>query len=243
MLTVPRILWRTLLLFVILHLAAIAGIFWTAAPAMTTGNPRDVTLTPTLLGLVGGGILLLLLRGQSYTAPLPIVFAAIAEGLFLGGIATYFEGRMPGIVLQVAFAGLSTVVAFLPLAATMRVRRLRRSARTLLFMAGGYLVLVLHNLTLMEMGFIPEHTAWGQGSPAVLAIPVGLILALLVIPSIAYALARAIEHTDTKVGSQTSAHHAWRVGLSIMALILWHFIETPRMLWRSCARTRRPLAG
>nr|WP_245349154.1 Bax inhibitor-1/YccA family protein [Brachybacterium fresconis] len=223
-------LWRTLLLFVILHIAAIAGILLTLAPAVTAGDPQAVTVLPWLIGLFAGVVAFTLLRDQKRLTPSLIIVAVAAEGLFLGGIATYFEGRMPGVVLQVAFAALSVVVAFLPLAATVQIRRLRRGARTLLFVAGGYAVFMLHNLTLMEMDFIPEQTAWGQGATSVLGAPLGLILAALIVPSLAYTLARTVEHTEAAANERAPAHHAWQAGLNVMALILWHIVETPRSL-------------
>lgn len=243
--TVPRMLWRTLLLFVILHLAAIAGILWTVAPAVTSGDPLAVTALPWVLALALGAIAFTLLRDERLLTPPLIIVAVAAEGLFLGSIATYFEGRLPGIVLQIAFAVLSVIVAFLPLAAIRRVRRLQRGRRTLLFTGGGYLVFVLHNLTLTEMDFIPAHTAWGQGSVSVLGAPLGFILALIVAPSTAYALARAIERTEATAQERAPASrawHAWHAGLNVMTLILWYFIETPRNL-SYVRRAAQPSSG
>ncbi|MBB2955976.1 Bax inhibitor-1/YccA family membrane protein [Pseudoclavibacter helvolus] len=231
--TVARALWVTLLLFVILHIAAIAGILWTAAPASATGDPHDVRVLPWIVGLgVGIGVIGLLRRGSSIRPSLA-VFAVAAEGLFLGGIATYFEGVLPGIVLQIVFALLSVVAAFLPLAASKRFRRLRQGPRVLLLAVTGYLVFAVHNLTLMGMDFIPEQTAWGQGSVSVLGVPVGLVLAVLVVPSIAYALARALERTEEVARDKAPSTRAWRSGLDIMGLIFWHPIDTSQALSRS----------
>lgn len=231
--TVARALWVTLLLFVILHIAAIVGILWTITPASATGDSHDVRIMPWIVGLVVGLGLIGLLRRGSNVIPLFAVFTVAAEGLFLGGIATYFEGVLPGIVLQVVFALLSVLAAFLPLAASKRFRRLRQGPRVLLLAVTGYLIFAVHNLTLMGMDFIPERTAWGQGSVSVLGIPVGLVLAVLMVPSIAYALARALQRIEESARNKAPSTRAWRSGLDIMGLILWHPIDTYQALSRS----------
>lgn len=66
-----------------------------------------------------------------------------------------------------------------------------------------------------------------------LGVPTGLVLAVLVVPSIAYALARSLETSEEAAHGQAPWVRAWRSGLVVMSLILWHPVDTSRALWFS----------
>lgn len=143
---------------------------------------------------------------------------------------TYFEEVYPGIALQVAFAVLSVVVAFLLLFAIKSVRATRRKVQIFLVILGGYFVFGLHNITLMGMDFLPEHIAWGKGAITVVGMPVGLIIVLLVVLMSAYVLVITFDRIENDVHKGFPRKQAWRSALRVMITIISCFVEAPRLL-------------
>ncbi|WP_270908828.1 Bax inhibitor-1/YccA family membrane protein [Staphylococcus saprophyticus] len=223
--TAAGALWRALILFVILHLAALAGIFSTVAPVL-----KDVTAIPWVTGLIGSIIMgIVLASRKTLSIPLIVTFT-VCEGWFLGGLATYFESVYPGIILQATFAVLSAVVAFLPLFAIKSVRVARRYLQIFLVALGGYLVFVLHNIALMGKDFLPEHIAWGKGAATVAGLSLGLIIAFIVVLMAAYALVITFERIERDVYKGFPRKYAWVSALRVMVTIVWYYVEAPRAL-------------
>ncbi|UUI04329.1 Bax inhibitor-1/YccA family protein [Oceanobacillus jeddahense] len=228
--TVSGTLWRTLILFVILHLGALVGIFSTVAPVFDTGLPQDVTVIPWVTALICGGMAgTVLAIKKNVDVPLIITFTW-SEGWFLGGFAAYFEGIYPGIILQAAFTVLSTVVAFLPLFAIKSVRAIHSKIQILLVILGGCFVFILHNLTLMGFDFLPAHIPWGKGAPTVVYVPIGLMIAFLVILMSAYVLVITYKRIENDVYRGFPRKHAWNNAFKVMITIIWYYVEAPKAI-------------
>ncbi|MGP5386955.1 Bax inhibitor-1/YccA family membrane protein [Brachybacterium tyrofermentans] len=220
--TIRNVLGKTLILFVILHAAALAGIYATVTPILHLGAEDTATAIPWLTGVVGVVVCGIALTRVRRRRILLISAFVATEGLFLGGLATYFEVVFPGILLQVAFALLSTVVALLVLLTIGPVRHLNDRAKIVLLVLGGYVVFTLHNLTLTSMDFLPETTAWGRGSAELFGAPLGLIAALLSTPLIAWALVRALSRIETRLAAGAPGPYAWEAGHHVMVTIITH---------------------
>lgn len=220
--TIGTVLGKTLVLFLILHVAALAGIYATVTPILHLGAADTATAAPWLIGLAGTIAAGIALTRARRNRPLLITVFVASEGLLLGGLATYFEVVFPGILLQVAFAILSTVVALLILLAIPPVRRTNDLTKVILLALGGYLVFALHNLTLTGMDFLPETTAWGRGSAELFGAPIGLLAALLSTPLIAWALVRVFTRVEARVTAGAPGPYAWEAGHEVMVTIITH---------------------
>src|SRR5690606_409433 len=116
-----------------------------------------------------------------------LIFAYAAfEGLFIGGISSFFEVMFSGIVLQATLATLAVVGVTLALFASGKIRASKKMAKIFMIAMIGYLVFSLLNMVLMWTGI--NDNAWGLRGAEVMGIPLGLIIGVLVVFMAAYSL-------------------------------------------------------
>ncbi|MDN5716771.1 MAG: Bax inhibitor-1/YccA family protein [Brevibacterium aurantiacum] len=223
-----RVLWAALALLVVLHLGALAGIGWAAMPAVTAGEPREVTFAPWILGGAGVVAAVWLMRRAPHRLVWILAVAAF-EGVFLGGLATYFEGLFPGVVMQVAFAILSPAAAALAMMAIPRIRNGGRAVRMVAIAGASYLLFALHNVALSGMPFLPEGTSWGQAAPKVASLPLGVVITIPVVLLTSYALTVTLEQVLCPAAREPAPRRAWQSALGIMLTIIGCSAIVPRV--------------
>jgi uncharacterized YccA/Bax inhibitor family protein len=228
--TVEDTVWKTVGLFAILLVTAVAGWIWTMSP-VTAQNPSP-TIVPWIVGLLGGFVLSLVVIFTSRKRVRPaLIFAYAAfEGLFVGGISAFFEFMWSGIVLQATLATLVVVGVTLALFASGKIRASKKATKIFMIAMVGYLVFSLVNLVLMWTGVLPAGQAFGLHSQLVFGIPLGLIIGVLVVIMAAYSLVLDFDQIQQGVRNGAPRQFAWLGAFGIMVTVVWLYIEILRIL-------------
>jgi uncharacterized YccA/Bax inhibitor family protein len=230
--TVEDTVYKTLALFAILLVGAVAGWLWTMAPVTAT-NPAP-SVAPWLIGALGGFILSMVVIFTSRKTVRPaLIFAYAAfEGLFVGGISAYFEFIWPGIVLQATLATVAVVGVTLALFASGKVRASARATKIFMIAMFGYLAFGLINVVLMMFGVFNDSNggAFGIYSMTVAGIPLGLIIGVLVVIMAAYSLVLDFDQIQQGVRNGAPRKFGWMGGFGIMVTVVWLYMEILRML-------------
>jgi uncharacterized YccA/Bax inhibitor family protein len=162
-----------------------------------------------------------------------LIFAYAAfEGLFVGGIAAYFEFLWPGIVLQATLATVAVVGVTLALFASGKVRASARATKIFMIAMFGYLAFGLINVVLMMLGVFNESNGGGFGiySMKVAGIPLGLIIGVLVVIMAAYSLVLDFDQVQQGVRNGAPRVFGWLGAFGIMVTVVWLYLEILRML-------------
>ncbi|WP_127474366.1 Bax inhibitor-1/YccA family membrane protein [Microbacterium sulfonylureivorans] len=225
--SVEDTVWKTVGLFAVLLVGAVAGWIWTMAPVAETGMP---TIMPWIIGGLVGFVLSLVVIFTSRKKIRPaLIFAyAAAEGLFVGGISAFFEIQWEGIVLQATLATLSVVGVTLALFASGKVRASKKATKIFMIAMVGYLVFSLLNLVLMWTGVAPN--AFGLLSETFMGIPLGLIIGVLVVIMAAYSLVLDFDSIQQGVRNGAPRQYGWLGGFGIMVTVVWLYIEILRII-------------
>ncbi|MCX6501761.1 MAG: Bax inhibitor-1/YccA family protein [Microbacterium sp.] len=230
--TVEDTVHKTLALFGILLVGAVAGWLWTMSPVTAT-NPAP-SMAPWLIGALGGFVLSLVVIFTSRKTVRPaLIFAYAAfEGLFVGGISAYFEYIWPGIVLQATLATVAVVGVTLALFASGKVRASAKATKIFMIAMFGYLAFSLINVVLMMFGVFNDQNggAFGIYSMQVAGIPLGLIIGVVVVIMAAYSLVLDFDQIQQGVRNGAPRKFGWLGGFGIMVTVVWLYLEILRML-------------
>ncbi|MDY0910437.1 Bax inhibitor-1/YccA family protein [Microbacterium sp. CFBP9034] len=228
--TVEDTVWKTVGLFAVLVVGAVAGWVWTMAPVAATGEP---TLMPWIIGMIGGFVLSLVVifTSRKTIRPALIFGYAAFEGLFVGGISAFFEMLYEGIVLQATLATLSVVGVTLALFASGKVRASKRATKVFMIAMLGYLVFSLVNLGLMIFNAPIAGGAFGLLSEkGPLGIPWGVIIGVFVVIMAAYSLVLDFDMIQRGVRNGAPRKFGWLGGFGIMVTVVWLYVEILRIL-------------
>ena len=229
--TIEDTVLKTLSLFAILLVAAVAGWIWTMAP-VTAANPAP-SMAPWLIGALGGFILsmVVIFTSRKKVRPALIFAYAAFEGLFVGGISAYFEFIWPGIVLQATLATLAVVGVTLALFASGKIRASKRATKIFLIAMVGYLVFSLVNVMLMIFNVPIAGGAFGMLSEVkIFGIPLGVIIGILVVIMAAYSLVLDFDSIQQGVRNGAPRQYAWLGAFGIMVTVVWLYVEILRIL-------------
>src|SRR6478735_9968394 len=231
--TVEDTVLKTLGLFVVLLVGAVAGWIWTMAP-VSVQNPNP-SIAPWLIGALGGFVLAMVVAFTSRKKVRPaLIFGYAAfEGLFVGGISAYFEFLWPGIVVQATVATVAVVGVTLALFASGKVRATKRATKVFMIAMVGYLVFALINVVMMMFGAFsgPDSAGpFGIYSVKVFGIPLGLIIGVLVVIMAAYSLVLDFDSIQQGVRNGAPRQFGWLGGFGIMVTVVWLYIEILRII-------------
>jgi uncharacterized YccA/Bax inhibitor family protein len=230
--TVEDTVWKTVGLFAILLVAAVAGWVWTMSPVTAT-QPMP-TILPWIIGALGGFVLAMVVIFTSRKKIRPgLIFAYAAfEGLFVGGISAFFEYMYPGIVVQATLATLAVVGTTLALFASGKVRASKKATKVFMIAMIGYLVFSLINLGLMLFNVPIAGGAFGLlSAPSFLfGIPWGVLIGIFVVIMAAYSLVLDFDQVQQGVRNGAPRQFAWMGAFGIMVTIVWLYVEILRIL-------------
>jgi len=231
--TVEDTVYKTIGLFAVLIVGAVAGWIWTMA-GVTTANPNP-SVAPWLIGALVGFVLSLVVIFTSRKKVRPaLIFAYAAfEGLFVGGISAFFEFIYPGIVFQATLATLAVVGVTLALFASGKVRASKKATKVFLIAMVGYMVFSLINIVLMMFNAFPAGSggAFGALSAVKIAgIPLGVIIGVLVVIMAAYSLVLDFDSIQQGVRNGAPRQYGWLGGFGIMVTVVWLYLEILRIL-------------
>src|SRR6478735_7161884 len=228
--TVEDTVLKTLGLFVVLLVGAVAGWIWTMAP-VSVQNPNP-TMAPWIIGALGGFVLAMVVAFTSRKKVRPaLIFGYAAfEGLFVGAISAYFEFLWPGIVIQATLATLAVVGVTLALFASGKVRASKRATKVFMIAMIGYLVFSLINIGLMLFNVPIAGGAFGLLSEKFMGIPLGVIIGVLVVIMAAYSLVLDFDSIQQGVRNGAPRQFGWLGAFGIMVTVVWLYLEILRIL-------------
>ncbi|WP_137844247.1 Bax inhibitor-1/YccA family protein [Microbacterium sp. 2FI] len=229
--TVEDTVWKTVGLFAILLVTAVAGWIWTLAP-VSVANPSP-TMMPWIIGGIGGFVMamVVIFGSRKKIRPALIFGYAAFEGLFVGGISAFFEFLYPGIVMQATLATLAVVGVTLALFASGKVRASKKATKIFMIAMIGYLVFSLLNLVLMWTNIIPADMAFGLHSYKLFGwLPLGVVIGVLVVIMAAYSLVLDFDQVQQGVRNGAPRQFAWLAAFGIMVTVIWLYVEILRIL-------------
>jgi uncharacterized YccA/Bax inhibitor family protein len=161
-------------------------------------------------------------------SPALILAYAGAQGLFVGGISSFFEMQWPGIVSQAVIATLVVVGVTLALFASGKIRASKRATKIFLIAMVGYAVFSLVNVGLVMFGAI--DSPFGLSSQVeIMGIPLGLILGVFVVLMAAYSLVLDFDMIQQGVRNRAPRKYGWSGAFGIMVTVIWLYMELLRM--------------
>jgi uncharacterized YccA/Bax inhibitor family protein len=161
-------------------------------------------------------------------SPALVLSYAAVEGIFVGGITSFFEVNYPGIALQAVIGTFVVVGVTLALFASGKIRASKRATKIFLIAMVGYLVFSLVNVILMATGVTTD--AFGLRSQPVFGIPLGVILGVLVIIMAAYSLVLDFDSIQKGVQRGAPRAYGWTGAFGIMVTVIWLYLEILRLL-------------
>lgn len=162
-------------------------------------------------------------------SPALILTYAAAQGVFLGGISSFYEFMYPGIVTQAVLATFCVVAVTLALFASGKVRASAKATKIFMIAMGGYLLFSLVNLGLMLFGVSDDP--WGlRGSVELFGIPLGVILGVFVVLLGAYSLVMDFDFVQRGTQNRIPKKYEWTGAFGIMVTIIWLYLEILRLI-------------
>jgi len=163
--------------------------------------------------------------------PSPALILAYAgvQGVFLGGISSFYEVMFPGIVTQAVLATFCVVAVTLVLFASGKVRASAKATKIFLIIMCGYLLFSLVNVGLMLFGV--NDDPWGlRGSVMVGPFPLGVILGVLAVLLGAYSLVMDFDFIQKGAQNRIPKKYEWTGAFGVMVTIIWLYLEILRLI-------------
>ncbi len=213
--TVEDTLAKTVGAFALLLVGA--GVGWiSGSPILWIG----AAIVGLVLGLVNS-------FKKEPSAPLILIYAAV-EGIFVGGISSYFESFANGVVIQAVIATLVVIGVTLALFASGKIRASKRATKVFLIAMIGYGLFSLINFGLVVTGV--QTDPYGlRGSVTIAGIPLGIVLGIFVVLMAAYSLVLDFDFIQRGVNNKAPRKYGWTGAFGIMATVIWLYLEILRM--------------
>lgn len=182
------------------------------------------------VGAIVGFVLALVNIFKRNPSPVLVLLYAAFQGLAVGAISWYVEVALgqQGIIWQALIGTGAVFGVTLALFATGKVRESKRATQIFIIAGIGYALFSVVNLILMVTGVSTDP--WGLRSAEIFGIPLGLILAPLIILMAAYSL--VMDFSDIKRGVDGGAPKImeWRGVFGIVLTVIWLYIEILRII-------------
>ncbi|MGN6324406.1 Bax inhibitor-1/YccA family protein [Pseudolysinimonas sp.] len=175
-----------------------------------------------------GFVLALVNTFKRKPSPALVLLYAGVEGVFVGGISSWFSQMWQGIIPIAVLGTLGVVGVTLALFASGKVRASSRATKVFLVLMVGYLVFSLVNVVLMLTGVVDNYG--GLRGVEIFGIPLGIPLGILVVLMAAYSL--VIDFDQVKRGVETGQPriYGWTAAFGIMVTVVWLYLEILRLL-------------
>lgn len=218
---------KTFLLFFLMLGPAIFT--WRKFLDIITYNPDGAgAIFPWMIGGVIGSLVFALIttfapKYSMYTAPL----YALAEGLFLGAISSFFNYMYDGIVIQ---AVLLTLTVFGGMLVMYRTGIIKPTAKFKAIIIGATVGIGIFYLVLMVLGLFGVQNFYAGNS----WLSIGI--SLFVVAIAALNLILDFETIETGVQMQAPKHMEWYCAFGIMVTLVWLYLEILRLLAKLSSR-------
>jgi uncharacterized YccA/Bax inhibitor family protein len=167
-------------------------------------------------------------------SPALVLLYAAVEGVFVGGITTFFESMWPGIAIQAVIGTAVVIGVTLALFASGKVRASAKATKVFLIAMIGYAVFSGINLILMLTGV--NKDAFGIESADIrlpfigVSVPLGVVIGILVVVMAAYSLVLDFDSIKTGVTRGAPRIYGWTAAFGIMVTVVWLYLEILRIL-------------
>jgi len=177
---------------------------------------------------IAGFVLALVNTFKRKPSPALVLTYAGVEGVFVGGISSFYAQLWNGIVPIAVLGTLGVVGVTLALFASGKVRASSRATKVFLVLMVGYLVFSLVNVVLMLTGVVDGYG--GLRDVTIFGIPLGIPLGILVVIMAAYSL--VVDFDQVKRGVETSQPriYGWTAAFGIMVTVVWLYLEILRLV-------------
>jgi uncharacterized YccA/Bax inhibitor family protein len=183
----------------------------------------------TIPGAIIGFVLALVnIFKKKPSAALILAYSA-AQGLFIGGISSFFEAQWSGIVIQAVIGTLAVVGVTLALFASGKIRASKKATKVFLIAMFGYLAYSIVNVILVWTGV--TNSAFGLSSDVkIFGIPLGVFIGVLVVIMGAYSLVLDFDFIQRGVQNRAPRIYGWSGAFGIMVTVIWLYLEILRLL-------------
>ena len=166
---------------------------------------------------------------KSTPSPTMVLLYALAQGIAIGAISLTYESFYNGIILQAVIGTLAVVGVTLALFASGKIRASARATKIFFIVFIAYFVYSIVNVFLMMFGAI-QNNPWGMDGIEIFGIPLGVILAPVIILLGAYSLVLDFDMIKQGVANKAPAAFAWTGALSVTITVVWLYMQILRIL-------------
>ena len=213
--TYDDVMMKTLGCFAVLLPCAVVGWF---IPVL--GIPA------VLIGLVFG------LINAFKTEPNKALILAYAgfQGLALGAISGLFEAQYNGIVIQAVLATLSVFGLMLGLFRLRIVRLSNKTMKFLMLAVGGYAVFSIVNFMFAAFSGGSMNARSVEINLFGIPMPLGVLIGVVAVVLASLTLVMDFQMIEHGVQQQIPERYSWTCAFSLVATLVWLYIEILRLL-------------
>jgi uncharacterized YccA/Bax inhibitor family protein len=182
----------------------------------------------TIPAAIAGFVLALVNTFKRKPSPALVLTYSAVEGLFVGGISSFYADLFNGIIPIAVIGTLGVVAVTLALFASGKVRASSRATKVFLVLMVGYLVFSLVNVGLMLFGVVDSYG--GLRGVTIFGIPLGIPLGILVVIMAAYSLVLDFDQVKRGVETGQPRVYGWTAAFGIMVTVVWLYLEILRLV-------------
>ncbi|MCX6224876.1 MAG: Bax inhibitor-1/YccA family protein [Bacteroidia bacterium] len=196
-------------------------------------NPNPEAIPPALVtfmlaGGIGGFILSLAIMFRPVWSPWAAPVYAVLQGLFLGAVSSFFEFKMPGIVIQAASLTFLTLLAMLFLYRTGIIKVTEKFRMGVFAATGGIALMYFAGFILGLFGInFPLMHSGGT---------LGIIVGVVICGVAALNLVLDFDLIDKGSQSGLPKFMEWYSAFALMVTLVWLYLEILRLLSRINSR-------
>lgn len=222
--TVEDTVMKSFITFGVILLGAVIG--WIALAT----NPA-IGGTGVLISSIAALVFAMIALFRKTPSPVMVLLYAVCQGFALGAISLVYESLYNGIILQAVIGTFAVVGVTLALFASGKIRASAKATKIFMIVFIGYFVYSIVNLFLMMFGAIPaSQSPWGLDGVEIFGIPLGIILAPVILLLGAYSLVLDFDMIQRGVANKAPAAFAWTGALSVSITVVWLYMQILRIL-------------
>lgn len=205
--------------FILLVLALLTASYtWQMVRTAGMQSAYGLMIGGAISGFVIAIVLAFKTEWSSFLAPV----YALAEGLFLGGISSYFETLFPGIALQAVSLTIAAMATMLFLYRT-KVITVTEKFRSIMFVAVASIGVVY--LISMVMNLFGTQIPYIHGSG-----PIGIGFSLVVVGIAAFSLILDFDFIENGAANGAPKYMEWYGAFALMVTLVWLYLEILKLL-------------
>jgi len=223
-LTVEDTVVKSFITFLVLVVGAAIG--W----VLLLTNPA-VGTTVTFVSAIVAFVFAMIALFKRTPSPTMVLLYALAQGIAIGAISLTYESFYNGIILQAVIGTLAVVGVTLALFASGKIRASARATKIFMIVFIAYILYSVVNMFLLMFGALDaSQNPWGMDGIQIFGIPLGIILAPVIILLGAYSLVLDFDMIKQGVANKAPAAFAWTGALSVTITVVWLYMQILRIL-------------